>query len=385
MSLSPPSHPLLLLLLAAVAVAGHCFPGDARAWGPGIHTYTNWKALEQVRAAGKWKGIHTRAFVAGAFGPDIWWMANKSDFPKGMEHDMELALLMLRQARTIKEASWAMGYAGHITSDGPGHRIYIDPNGDRAGHTIRDGMAGLTLFGSFEGYPHNKVDLDLHFGWYLDVRKGEGEEPGRWSWGAFDEDLIQLVVRGAAEYAKKHPGKGPAPSADTVRAARAGAIKGINLLGTGMSICAYYAEASLAAENAKSLKKTDDKEFGPGKGPELMKKAVDAAIANTVQFVFSGKEIAEALAASGLSKDDRDRLIIGPPPSGAAPPKEPAAGEQLPTVDGGAVAEAAPETADESGCGCVQGAGEGGTVLAIALLVAALLLRRRARVVQGSS
>ena len=251
-------HLIFLLLLAALAV-----PWPAAAWGPAMHAYVNYKAREQARIMGaEWRGLDLRAYITGAPAPDLWYAAEEAKLavPGAIEEDWEYVRILFAESKTIREASFTLGYAGHIVGDVRGHQVYLAAGtGNTINHLVRDTSGAFVLFGAFEGYAHYKMPNDLVIGWGLDTTKGTGTQSGSWDNGNFDEEIISLMKRSAdrwcSERAKKKGKavKGCPVAAETIRKLRDFHRFAVNTVAHSLSFPGYYADQSTAAANARIL------------------------------------------------------------------------------------------------------------------------------------
>lgn len=332
------------------------FSAPARAWGPALHAYIDWRAREDAALAGvSWQGLDLMAYIAGSPAPDIWYAAEEAGVvvPAGIEEDWELVRLLLAESKTIEELSFVLGYAGHIQGDVQGHKIYLSPNGNSANHLIRDAAVGFVLFGAFDGYAHVAAPLDLLLGSGLDVERGTQGAPGSWRWGGFDEGFVDLLVRSARRWcdARSTSTPGCPVAAATVRKLRDTLRSAVNAGATLLSFPGYYTEASTAARNAALVKTYDDKEFGPGAGPARLAQALTLSVDETRARLFERPDVVAWINASAAPAAEVARLFDGPPPGFGA----------------------------EEGGGCTVGPGPdrfpGGLLLAIGLLVIGLPLR----------
>ena len=300
----PGAAALCLVLLAA--------PAPAAGWGAAMHAHVNFRALELAREQGKpLAGLELTAYLAGAPAPDIWYATEEAGLPRpaGIEEDWEYVRLLLAECRDLRQLSWALGYAGHITGDVQGHRIYLAPSGNDAHHLIRDSASAFSLFGAHEGYPHFKHDVKITVGQGLDTIRGTGSDPGKWRWGGFDEDKVQLMLRAAQRWcaAKKSGTRGCPVSAATIRGLRDYLKDAVNSFST-LTFPGYHAENSRAAANARLVKSYDDKEFGAGGGPAKLKLAMQKSIEETHDRLFVGNDIRAWAGASAAPAADVERL-----------------------------------------------------------------------------
>jgi uncharacterized protein (TIGR03382 family) len=344
----------LRLLAALVVAAALGAPAPARAFGAELHAYINWAARRDAAAAGvEWQGLDLRAYLAGSPAPDLWYAAPNTPgaVPSGIEEDMEYVRLLFAGSRNVKQLSFAAGYLGHIYGDGPGHTIYISPNGDSGNHLVRDASLGFALVGAYEGYPWLEVPLDLVLGWGLDVTRGAGEGPGEWSWGSLDDELTDLMLRTADAWCATRTLTGCPVSAATLQELRDTMVGTINAGARGLTFPGVYAETSTAPELAVIVRDTDDREFGPGNGPALLQQGVSASI-DKVRTELFADAVREMVVAAEADDAEKSRLYEGPPPDGQDEREHPSAG----------------------GCQTAPGASPGG---AFVLALVALWRRRR--------
>lgn len=358
--------PALILSLLITA------PRPAAAWGPALHAYVNYQAREQAKVSGQaWSGLDLQAYITGAPAPDLWYASEETKLtvPAGIEENWEYVQLMFAESKNIRQASFTLGYAGHIVGDVRGHQVYLAAGtGNFVHHLIRDTSAAFVLFGAYEGYAHYKMPLDLVIGWGLDTTKGLGTDSGKWDNEGFDEELVSLMVRAGdrwcADKAKTagKPVKGCPVSAAVIRKLRDYHRFAVNTVAHSLSFPGYYAEQSTAAANAKLVKGYDDTEWGVGKGPAKLNTALKESTSQTAQRLFFKDDIKKWIAASGLSSADQERFYNGAPPTTPpdAGPGDAGSGEGAKLV--------------AQGSGCAM-AGNGGG--AWALLTLGLLLARR--------
>jgi uncharacterized protein (TIGR03382 family) len=355
------AHALLGAGLGALMVVG--LAAEARAWGPEMHTYANWSARQALVDAGTdWKGLDLRVYLAASPAPDIWYAAREGSetIPVGIEEDLEYVRLLFAASRNLRQLSFVLGYLGHIHADVPGHRQYISPNGDENHHLIRDAALGFTLLGSYLGYPFFECPVDLLLGWALDIERGVGPDPGWWSWGPFDEEIVDLLVRAADAWCAQAPVTGCPATPELVRTLRGRLMDAVNGGAYVMTIPGIYAEESIATAAADMVRNIDDGEFGPGQGPALLQGAMEASADLVRQEVFTAA-IQEWIAASEAPVADQTRLLEGPPPDGQWELEHP------PAPDG------------DGGGGCATSGGPGGLLAPLLLLAWAGLRSRRRR------
>lgn len=317
MRYDPPMRFLVLALLICAT------PAPAHGWGAAMHAYVNWKARQDARQLGvRWDGLDLQAYLAAAPGPDIWYASEEAKIPvpSGIEEDWDYVRLMLAESRDLRELSFSLGYAGHITGDVQGHRKYLAAaGGSDVGHLMRDSAGAFVLFGAFEGYQHYSCPADLVLGWGLGTTRGVGSSPGTWDWPGFDAKMVDLMVRAARRWCTARPQKKHCDvKAETIRGLRDFMRSAVNSAAFALTFPGYYAEQGKAAANAKLVKTYDDKEFGAGKGPARFNLGLTLSVFETRDRLFLRHDMVQWIRASAAPKDQVQRLFDGPPPPGQA-------------------------------------------------------------------
>ena len=353
--------PLLLLTVLAASRPAH-------AWGPAMHAYVNYTAREHARMMGTdWRGLDLRAYITGAPAPDLWYAAEEAKLtvPGAIEEDWEYVRLLFAESKNIRQASFALGYAGHIVGDVRGHQVYLAAStGNAINHLVRDTSSGFVLFGAFEGYTHYQMPLDLVIGWGLDTVRGTGTGAGEWKNRNFDEEIVSLMKRAADKWCTERAQKegkaikGCPVTPETIRKLRDFYSFAVNTVAHSLSFPGYYADQSTAAANAKMVKGFDDTEWGVGKGPEMLNKGLVESVSQSVTRLYFTADIRTWMERSGLTAADQARFFIGPPPPDQTEKEGAATGEAL----------------DE---GCAVASGEGDDAAWWALLALLIMLRRR--------
>ncbi|MBW1681640.1 MAG: zinc dependent phospholipase C family protein [Deltaproteobacteria bacterium] len=117
--------------LAAVlgAACDALFPGDARAWGPGVHTVI---ALGCLNELGAMAGHAARVVCAfpleylyGSLSADFFMGKRKACAGKRHPHTWEGGLQFYREARGDRESAYALGFLSHLAADVVAHNFYI--------------------------------------------------------------------------------------------------------------------------------------------------------------------------------------------------------------------------------------------------------------------
>lgn len=135
---------LLLILL----------PGEALAWGPGVHMAIGNHVLTHLHllapAVGAVLTAHPEQFLYGCLSADIF-IGKGSKFTPTHSHNWDTGKALLRQAEDIQAQAYAYGYLSHLAADVIAHN-YLVPNmlGFSAGrgkfaHTYVEMLADLQV------------------------------------------------------------------------------------------------------------------------------------------------------------------------------------------------------------------------------------------------
>ncbi len=105
--------------------------GEARAWGPAVHTWIGEQALQFVVALGiptiaELLRRHARSYLYGSLAPDFE-VGKGSRFHEDHNHNWSAGRRILDAARTEEERAFALGYMSHLAADVIGHNHFV-PN-----------------------------------------------------------------------------------------------------------------------------------------------------------------------------------------------------------------------------------------------------------------
>jgi len=100
----------------------------AYAWGAGVHTLISFNLLDELKACGSifypvvsnnfWE------FLYGSLAPDFM-IAKKLVSKKNNSHNFDFAYRFIKNAKSDKELSFALGYLSHLTSDKIMHEVFL--------------------------------------------------------------------------------------------------------------------------------------------------------------------------------------------------------------------------------------------------------------------
>ena len=100
----------------------------AYAWGAGVHTLISFNLLDELKACGSifypvvsnnfWE------FLYGSLAPDFM-IAKKLVSKKNNSHNFDFAYRFIKNAKSDKELSFAIGYLSHLTSDKIMHEVFL--------------------------------------------------------------------------------------------------------------------------------------------------------------------------------------------------------------------------------------------------------------------
>lgn len=113
-----------LLALAVDAL----LPGQALAWGPGVHMVVgNWllqnlAALPVGVAAALME--HPGQFLHGSLSADIF-IGKGCKAKKGHSHNWESGFTLLERARSMQQRAYAYGYLAHLAADTVAHNVFV--------------------------------------------------------------------------------------------------------------------------------------------------------------------------------------------------------------------------------------------------------------------
>ena len=117
--------PLFLAMLMVLLL-----PGDALAWGPGIHMATASWLLDHLpllpAALAQVVGAHPAAFRYGSLSADIF-IGKGCRVKPGHSHNWSTAHALLDEADTPELRAYAAGYLAHLAADTVAHNHYV-PN-----------------------------------------------------------------------------------------------------------------------------------------------------------------------------------------------------------------------------------------------------------------
>jgi len=100
----------------------------AYAWGAGVHTLISFNLLDELKACGSifYPVISNNfwEFLYGSLAPDFM-IAKKLVSKKNNSHNFDFAYRFIKNAKSDKELSFAIGYLSHLTSDKIMHEVFL--------------------------------------------------------------------------------------------------------------------------------------------------------------------------------------------------------------------------------------------------------------------
>ena len=151
----PMSHIFsFILTLCGVMFLGMALPGEALAWGPGVHMVTgNWilqnlSALPLPIAAALMQ--HPGAYLRGSLSPDIF-IGKGSRPKKGHSHNWESGFTLFDNAKTPQQLAYACGYLSHLAADVVAHNAFVPglfhtvPGSGKMAHVYLEAQADRLL------------------------------------------------------------------------------------------------------------------------------------------------------------------------------------------------------------------------------------------------
>ena len=129
-------------------------PGQAHAWGPGVHMVTgNWilqnlGVFPAAVAAALMR--HPGQFLHGSLSADIF-VGKGSKAKKGHSHNWESGFYLLERAKRPRERAYAYGYLAHLAADTVAHNVFVPaffhkaPGSGRLAHIFLESQADRLL------------------------------------------------------------------------------------------------------------------------------------------------------------------------------------------------------------------------------------------------
>lgn len=103
-------------------------PGEAWAWGPGVHTVAARFVLANLdllpHGVAAILAQHPQTYLYGCLSADFFVGKGTKNKP-GHSHNWEAAARLIRVARTPQLAAHALGYASHLAADVVAHNFYV--------------------------------------------------------------------------------------------------------------------------------------------------------------------------------------------------------------------------------------------------------------------
>lgn len=116
------------MFLLLVAIAALLIPGDAFAWGGGVHLQLGTQVLaDLVGVPGNISALiaaHPKDFLYGCLAPDITLGKKYTHFLLNC-HRWGIGRTMLKEARTDHQRACAYGYLCHLAADTVAHNYYV--------------------------------------------------------------------------------------------------------------------------------------------------------------------------------------------------------------------------------------------------------------------
>lgn len=117
-----------LFVFSLIVVLSLLFTTNALAWGPGVHMVTgNWILQNLIILPPLAAAVLMRfpgQFLHGCLSPDIF-IGKGSRNKKGHSHNWESGFLLLANARSERERSYAYGYLAHLAADTVAHNVFV--------------------------------------------------------------------------------------------------------------------------------------------------------------------------------------------------------------------------------------------------------------------
>lgn len=117
---------LFIMLTAALACVLE--PGQALAWGPGVHMVTgNWVLQNLAALPAAVAGAlmqHPGQFLHGTLSADIF-IGKGSKAKKGHSHNWESGFTLLDKADDARSLAYAYGYLAHLAADTVAHNVFV--------------------------------------------------------------------------------------------------------------------------------------------------------------------------------------------------------------------------------------------------------------------
>jgi hypothetical protein len=142
--------PKFLSLLLAFLAAWLLMPGDALAWGPGVHIAIGNGVLGALKliapSIAQLLAEHGRSFLYGCVSADIF-IGKGSAFKPGHSHNWRTGFDLLRSVRRPELRAYAYGYLTHLAADTVAHNYFVPnllgtlPLSGRLGHVYLEMQA----------------------------------------------------------------------------------------------------------------------------------------------------------------------------------------------------------------------------------------------------
>lgn len=142
----------LLLILASLAGLAACvlLPGEALAWGSGVHISIGNGVLGALKLIAPQIAAllsdHGRSFLYGCVSADIF-IGKGSSFKPGHSHNWQTGFDLLQSVRRPELKAYAYGYLSHLAADTVAHNYYVPnllgtlPLSGRLGHVYLEMQA----------------------------------------------------------------------------------------------------------------------------------------------------------------------------------------------------------------------------------------------------
>lgn len=147
----------LLLVLAAALALVVLLPGEALAWGPGVHLAIGNQLLQNAGIFGPSLAAlltaHPQPFLYGTLSADIF-VGKGCQAKPGHSHNWQVGLELLDNADSEGLRAYALGYATHLAADVLAHNHYVPtmltltPGGGKLSHVLLEMQADRRVYWS---------------------------------------------------------------------------------------------------------------------------------------------------------------------------------------------------------------------------------------------
>lgn len=139
-----------IIFIFYIATVALLLPGEALAWGPGVHLALGNSVLANLSflppLLGGLLSHHREAFLYGCLSADIF-VGKGSDFQPGHSHNWVTGLKLLNSAKDARATAYAYGYMSHLAADVVAHNYYVPntlwtmPSGGKISHVYVEAQA----------------------------------------------------------------------------------------------------------------------------------------------------------------------------------------------------------------------------------------------------